>query len=185
MKELWQACRLLSNPKRLSLLRRTYALKEVGLGVNEATDRFELGQSAISQYFKQLLEVGLVRRERGGRLVGYYADWSKASASIGEIAQMLYDRFAAGGADTRFSAAFAVFGNAFRLRAIRHVAKRDWVSKEELAQVFKKPIRFITRDLEPAVKAGLLDLDSGDDLGRYRYLPPADPIAQHVVALRG
>ena len=74
MKELWQVCRLLSNPKRLSLLRRTYALKEVGLGVNEATDRFELGQSAISQYFKQLLEVGLVRRERGGRLVGYYAD---------------------------------------------------------------------------------------------------------------
>ena len=59
------------------------------------------------------------------------------------------------------------------------------MSKEELAQVFKKPIRFITRDLEPAVKAGLLVLDSEDDLGSYRYLPPPDPIAQRVVALRG
>ena len=181
MKELWELCRKLSNPERLELLRKTYAMKKIGMGVNEAVENTGLGQSAVSQYFKQLLELGIVRRERGGRLVGYYADWSNAPSGIAEIAKMLFARFSNGVRDVGFLDDFAVFGNAFRLRAIRYIAANGPQSKLQLAEKYDKQIRFITRDLEPAVKGGVLDLDSEDQLGVYTYIPSRDPIARRVV----
>lgn len=185
MKELWEVCRKLSNPERLDLLRRAYVRRDSGIGVNEGAEESKLGQPTVSEYFKQLMELGLLRRERGGRLVGYYPDWSTATEAIAVIAEMLYERFAAGSNDTGFSNAFEVFGNAFRLRVIRYVAKYGSCSKESLAGVFNKPIRLLTRDLEPAVKGGVLALDPDETGGVYRYIPPSDSIAWRVVELQG
>lgn len=183
MKELWELCRKLSNPERLGLLRKIYALRGEGLSVNQITDGMGIGQSATSQYLKQLLDLGLVRRERSGRFVGYYADSSMASMDIREIASMLYERFANPACDLSFAEAFGILGNAFRLRAIAYIAKGGDGRKESLAKKYGKAIRFITRDLEPAVKSGLLELDSEDDSGCYRFVAPADAVVMRIIDL--
>lgn len=184
MKELWEVCRKLSNPERLELLRRAYARREDGIGVSEATEDSQLGQPTVSEYFRQLSELGLLRRERGGRLVAYYPDWASAPEAIAIIGGMLYDRFSSGSRDAGFVSAFSVFGNAFRLKVIRYVAKYGSCTRPSLAGVFNKSIRSLTRDLEPAVKGGLLALDFDDGEGAYRYIPPADAIAWRVVELQ-
>lgn len=186
MKELWELCRKLHNPRRLELLRRIYtSYHNGGLGVNEATDTGILGQSASSLYLKHLEELGLVRRERGGRFVGYYSDWSRASSSIGEIAAMFHERFNAerGKAQLSLLVPLGVLGNAFRLRAVHRIYVSQRLSKERLADYYGKEVRIITRDLDPAVKAGLISVDSDDDDGVYEPVQQRDAIIKRIIEL--
>ncbi len=180
MKELWEFCRKLNNPERLGLLKRIYRLKASGSTVNEAVEESGLGQSATSQYLKQLHELGLLRRERGGRLVGYYADSSEATAKIAEIACMMYRRFQKADCDMSFVSILGVMGNAARARMVAYIAQGGNGDKIALAEKYNKPTRIITRDLEPACDCGLLRLGHDDT---YVYQPPPDPIAQRIVEL--
>lgn len=183
MKETWEFCRKLGNPERIELLRLVYARKDAGITVGEAVDCSKLGQPSVSAYFHQLLDLGLLRRERGGRIVAYYPERANTDSSYAEIIKMLYERFSSGSRDTGFIPAFRVFGNALRLRIIRYVARYEVCTKESLSSVFGKSIRSLSRDLEPAVRGGVLVPEFFDGSDAYRYLPPSDSIAWRVVNL--
>lgn len=173
----------MSNPLRLELFRRTCVKKHLGIGVNEAVDDSDLGQSAVSQYFKQMLELGILRRTRAGRGVAYEVECSAASAAVAEIVGILYRQYSNGSKSVDFVDDFNVFGNAFRLRAIKYIAQHGPVSKESLAEKFDREVRLITRDLEPAVKGGILSVDSDDADGLYTYIPPRSAVSRKVVEL--
>lgn len=180
MKEVWEFCRKLNNPERLGLLKRIYRLRAAGSTVNEAVEESVLGQSATSQYLKQLHELGLLRRQRSGCHVEYYADSSDAPSKIAEIACMMYKRFQKENCDMSFTSILGVMGNAARARMISYIAQGGNGEKFSLSEKYDKPIRIITRDLEPACDCGLLMI-SQEDI--YVYQSPTDPIAQRIVEL--
>jgi len=184
---VWNLCRKLDNPKRHELLIRLYRdyrdPQNDGFDVTEAEDKSELNQSATSEYLKQLEELGLVRRERGGRHVVYFPDYSKALPAIREIASMLRYRHLKGDGDRSYAFVFPAMKNAFRARVIHHLACGGDGSVAALCDRYGKKPRFLMRDLDPAVKCGLLDLTSQDSDGTYLYAPPEDPIGQRIVEL--
>lgn len=184
---LCEMCRKLNNAKRFDFLLRLYRdaqkMEFAGFNVGEAEDLSALNQSATSEYLKQLADLGLVRRERHGRLVHYYPDFSSASACVGEIAGLMRARFLSGSSDLAFTEVFFALASGFRAGVVRHVASGGDGRVVALGVRYGKRACEILRLLKPAVDGLLLELDSEDANGTYRYIPPEDEIARRIVEL--
>ena len=184
---LCEMCRKLSNPKRFDFLVRLYKdrreMEFAGLNVGDAQDGSELLQPATSQYLRQLADLGLVRRQRHGRLVHYYPDFSSASPCVKEIARMMKNRLLSGSKDFSYTEVFSVLASAFRSAVVRYIAAGGEGRVATLGAFHGKRPSEIIRLLEPAVTGLLLELDSEDEDGTYRYIPPEDAIARRIVEL--
>jgi len=184
---LCELCKKLNNPKRMEFLVRLYndgrPLDQAGFNVGTAEDKSELNLSATSVYLKQLAMLGLIRRERNGRIVNYVPEVCSASSCVREIAEMMRARWRANPTDTSFVPIFRVMMGPFRAKVVRQIAAVGPRTVEDLAAQFDKKTADLIRELEWAVKGGLLELDSQDSEGTYRYVVPADQIARRIVEL--
>ena len=184
---LCEMCRKLSNPKRFDFLVRLYKdrqeMRFAGFNVGDAQDGSGLLQPATSQYLRQLADLGLVRRRRHGRLVHYYPDFSAASPCVKEVANMMRVRLLSGSKDSSYTEVFPVLASAFRSVVVRYIAAGGDGSVVSLGLIHGKRPSEIIRLLEPAVTRLLLELDSEDENGTYRYIPPEDEIARRIVEL--
>ncbi len=185
--DLCEMCRKLSNPKRFDFLVRLYKdrreMEFAGLNVGDAQDGSELLQPATSQYLRQLADLGLVRRQRHGRLVHYYPDLSSASPCVKEVAGLMRARLLSGSKDSSYTEVFPALTSTFRSAVVRYIAAGGDGRVEALAALYGKRPSEIIRLLEPAVTGLLLELDSEDENGTYRYIPPEDAIARRIVEL--
>lgn len=184
---LCEMCRKLNNPKRLEFLLRLYSdpqeMAFSGFNVGDAVDESELNQPATSEYLRQLADLGLVRRERNGRLVHYYPDFSAASFPVKEIAMLMRKRLLSGSTDLSYQEVFPVLMSAYRSLVVRYVAAGGDGRVAALSTRFGKRSYEILRLLQPAVDGLMLELDSEDENGIYRYIPPEDEIARRIVEL--
>lgn len=185
---LCEMCRKLSNPKRFDFLVRLYKderpLEFAGFNVSGALDGAEVNWSATSVYLKGLADLGLVRRERAGRLVNYSPDFSLAKACVAEIASLMRDRMRSNPDDLSFVPIFRVMMGSRRSNVVRHIAGGGSGRISDLRERFGF-IRLsdLERDLKFATDARILDLDSQDPGGTYSYITPADPIARRIIEL--
>jgi len=184
---LCEMCRKLNNPQRRAFLVRLYndgrSLDLAGFNVGEAVDKSDLNQPATSEYLRQLSDLGLIRRERHGRTVSYIPDPSGAAPWVREVAEMMRERWKADPENEAFVPVFRVMMGPFRSRIVRLLAAGGCGGVEALAERFEKKSSDLIRELEWAVKGGILDLNSEDADGVYEYRTPADPIARRIIEL--
>jgi len=183
MKQLHDLCKLLNNPRRLDLLVRIYVERRDGLNVGLAVEDAGLKQPSTSAYLRQLEDIGVIRRERSGRFVNYYANARSARDEISVVADMIMERVRRNPDDRGFAAHFAVLMNPFRLRVLHCLCGKGSASRTSLCEKFDKEPRILTRDLKPAVAGGLLALDEDDNGGTYRYLPPDESVTRRIIEL--
>ena len=185
---LCEMCKLLNNPKRFDFLVRLYRddrpMDLAGLNVTGASDGAKVNLSATSEYLKGLAEIGLIRRERAGRLVNYTPDFSLAKPCVGEIARMMRERIRKDPNNLGFVPVFRAMMGSRRSRIVRHIASGGCGHIPYLIRQFEfLQLCDLIRDLKAAVEAHILDLDSQDSDGTYAYITPADPIARRIVEL--
>ena len=184
MKEVWELCKKLNNPVRMKLLVEIYAKRpDAGVNVGFAMDESKLIASTASEHLSALASLGLIRRCRSGRFVNYYPEISGDYPHIAQIGQLIRERVLENPGDLLFTKVFPAMMNAFRARAVAFIAKSNGVTLLDLAEKYDKEMRLITRDLKPAVEAGLISVSAEGADGVYRYNPPSDPIAQRIVEL--
>lgn len=180
-------CKLLKNPKRMDLLVRLYrdslSLTDSCLNVGNAQDGSGLFLAATSSYLRQLADIGLVRRERSGRLVNYYPDFSRAAVEVQGIAALIMRRLQKEGGDLSFVPVFRVMMGATRARIVRYIASGGDGCIECLSEKFQLQTGDLRHYLKFAVEGGMLFCDCDDPDGIYHYIVPADPIARRIVEL--
>lgn len=184
---LCELCRKLNNPQRMALLVRLYKdcrpLDMSGFNVGEAVDKSNVNHSATSLYLKHLAVLGLVRRERHGRIVTYIPEIVSPNPHVREIAGMIRGRWRNDPSDEAFVPIFRVMMGSFRSRVVRMLAAGGCGEVESLCECFEKKPNELLCDLDWAVRGGVLDLTSQDSTGVYRYRTPADPIARRIIEL--
>ena len=185
---LCEMCRKLGNPKRFDFLARLYRderpMEFAGFNVSGAVDGAKVNWSATSVYLKGLADLGLIRRERAGRLVNYSPDFSLAQPCVAEIARLMRERLMGDPNDMSFVPIFRAMMGSRRSQIVRHLAAGGCGRIDYLRERFNVlRLSDLERDLRFAIDAHILDLDSQDPDGTYTYITPADPIARRVVEL--
>ena len=180
-------CKLLNNPKRMDFLVRLYrdslSMKDSCLNVGNAQDGSGLFLAATSSYLRQLAGIGLVRRERNGRLVNYYPDFSQAAEEVQEIASLIMHRLRKEDGNLSFMPVFRVMMGAIRARIVRYIASGGDGGVEHLSERFHLCSGDLRHYLKFAEEGGMLVCDSDDPDGVYHYITPADAIARRIVEL--
>ena len=177
-------CRLLANPLRLEMLARVRSAAD-GMNVGVLADELSLsgiGQSGVSQYLKQLAATGVIRRVRAGRYVNYVEadapDPAVRMAAEAVVRRMKDSR------DRDFAYVFDVMANPFRARVVADVAKAGAISAVEICERLEHQIKYLKRDIQCAVDAGILSVDDSDSAAAtYRYVAPSDPLAALIISL--
>jgi len=180
MKYLWDMCKLLNNPRRLDLLVRIYSVANDGLNVGLAVEGSGLQQPSTSAYLRQLEAIGLIRRERSGHFVNYYANTKAARDEVSVVGDMIIERVRKNPKDRAFAAHFDILMNAFRVRVLHHLWKGGDGSPIALCEKFDREMRLLTRDLKLVVDSGLLAVELD---GTYRYCPPDEPVTCRIIEL--
>ena len=184
MADLCNLCKLLANPLRLEMLVRVHLAAD-GVNVGVLADELSqsgIGQSGVSQYLKQLDAAGVVRRVRAGRYVNYVRSNAR-SQRVREAVSAIVQRMKAGGGRD-FAYIFSVMMNPFRARAVAAVAKAGAVSAVEICERLEHQSKYLRRDLQCAVDAGILSVDDSDtQTAVYRYVKPSDPLVARLVDL--
>lgn len=180
---LCDMCKKLSNPKRFDFMVRLYRDVVDGFCVKNAQDGSGLYLPATSTYLRQLHDLGLVRRERTGKFVNYYPDFSRAVYPVKEIAGLIVDRLRNGSGDLSFSPIFRVMMSPTLASAVRMVAANGALAADALAERFGMRVGDLRTYLKPAAEGGVMYCDSDDPDGLFRYVTPADPIARRIVEL--
>lgn len=177
-------CKLLANPFRLEMLRRVHASPDglnVGVLVSDL-DRAGIGQSGVSQYLKQLASIGVIRRVRAGRYVNYIASKSPCRA-VQVATEAIVSRLQTEG-DADFVRYLPVLMNPFRAKVVAAVAKAGRIPALEICEKLEHNPKYLKRDLQEAVDAGLLITDdSAVTLAEYGYAEPSDPVARLLISL--
>ena len=180
-----ELCKLLNNPLRLKMLMRVYASRDgvnVGILVDEMLNE-GLNQSGVSQYLKQLEHLGVIRRERAGRYVNYYADCTNCDSQVAEAVRRIVDRVRANG-DLDFTRFFGVLMNPFRAAVITYLAAGNAGDPAAICTAFGHQRRYLRRDLQVALDEGLLAVDDTSEfLGVYSYVKPSDKFVAALVRL--
>ena len=180
-------CKRLNNPNRMDFLVRLYRdsldLRKSCLNVGNAQDGSKLYMAATSAYLRQLADLGIVRRERSGRLVNYYPDFSQASPEVAEIAELIMRRLRLESGDLSFTPIFRVMMGSIRSRVVRSIASGGDGRVEAIAERFSLRVCDVRADLRLAEEGGVLVCSSDDPDGVYSYITPADPIARRIVEL--
>lgn len=175
--------KLLNNPLRVELLARIHTSRD-GVNVSILADEMEqrgLGVSGVSQYLKQLEAFRVIRRERAGRYVNYIPTLQGADPKIAEAVELIVKN---PGKRKSFEPIFAALMNPFRARVVAAIAAAGEISGEEICEKTNHQMKYLKRDLQEAVDAGLIDPnDSDPQAAVYRYLPPTDQIARRLVEL--
>ena len=184
MLEICNMCKLLSNPLRLEMLARVYSAAD-GVNVGVLADELSqsgIGQSGVSQYLKQLASLGVIRRIRSGRYVNYIRHEAPDPAvrkAIEAIASRMKKN-----RNRNFAYVFGVMMNPFRARVVVDVAKAGAIPAVEICERLEHQVKYLKRDLQCAVDAGLLDVDDSDVKDAvYRYVAPSDPLVALIVSL--
>ena len=100
-----------------------------------------------------------------------------------EVAGLMRARLLSGSKDSSYTEVFPALTSTFRSAVVRYIAAGGDGRVEALAALYGKRPSEIIRLLEPAVTGLLLELDSEDENGTYRYIPPEDEIARRIVEL--
>ena len=177
-----ELCKLLNNPLKLEMLLRVYSAKDgvnVGVLADEMSPR-GLVLSAVSQYLKQLESLGAVRRVRAGRYVNYFPN-DAASADIRSVIATIAARK---GNCRTLAPYFAALMNPFRAKVVAALRKAGKISGVEICERTEHQLRYLKRDLQAAVDAGLVWADDSEpSLAVYRFCEPTDPVARLLVSL--
>ena len=185
MVELCEMCKLLNNGLRLEILARVFGAKD-GINVGYLADDMQncgLGLSGVSQYLKQLERLGVIRRVRAGRYVNYVADMRKANPQVRTAVEAIVPA-ARKGKGERLLPVFGALMNPFRAGVVAAVAKAGAISAGEICEKTEHQMKYLKRDLQAAVDAGLLTPDDSDtELAAYHFVEPADPIVRLLVSL--
>ena len=180
MKKVWDLCKVLENEHRKTLLAEIYKSLDGGCNVGYLVDRMQgkLEAPAVTQYLKQLEQLGLLRRERSGKYVNYYDDLREASHEIREVARMIRHQMREKGAyeDHRM---FRALMNAFRARVCHYLLNGGDGERGAICDRFSHISKYLSRDLEPAVESGLLT----EYVEAYELTPPDDPIVRRIIEL--
>ena len=180
-----ELCKLLNNPLRLKMLTRVYASRDgvnVGILVDEMLNE-GLNQSGVSQYLKQLEHLGVIRRERAGRYVNYYADCTNCDSRVAEAVRLIIGRVRSNG-EMSFTRFFGVLMNPFRAAVITYLAAGNAGDPVSICTAFGHQRKYLRRDLQMALDEGLLAVDdSSEILGVYSYVKPADALVATLVRL--
>ena len=118
MNRIWDLCKLLNNPKKLRIIGLIYLAGKSGIAVKELAVEMseeELGKSGISQYLKQLAQLGVVRRERKGKTAVYFYDTYRARDEVEEVMELICKRLKDGGG-MEFLPTFRTLMNPFRAK---------------------------------------------------------------------
>ena len=186
MASIPELCKLLHNPLRLRMLVSIYSSADGGANVGVLVDELShagLNQSGVSQYLKQLKQIGVIRRERAGRYVNYCVDRVSCGADVAEVVQQIVGRIKENG-DMDFIRFFGVLMNPFRAAVIADLAAGSSGVPDEICARFKHIKKYLRRDLQIALDEGLLTVDdSSESFGVYSYVKPADPIVARLVEL--
>ena len=180
MKKVWDLCKVLENPHRMTLLSEIYKSMEGGGNVGWLVERMrgKLEAPAVTQYLKQIEWLGLLRRERCGRYVNYYDDMREASANVREVALLIRSEIRASGSyDDK--GMFRALMNAFRARVCHYLLNGGNGDKHEICERFRHIGKYLARDLQPAVESGLLT----EYVESYELQIPTDPIVRRVIEL--
>ena len=184
MVELCNLCKLLSNPLRLEMLGRV-CLAADGVNVGVLADDLSLsgiGQSGVSQYLKQLASTGVVRRVRAGRYVNYVR-CDPPGPAVRKAVEAIVQRMKKS-RDRDFAYIFNVMMNPFRARVLAAVAKAGAIPATEICERLEHQIKYLKRDLQCAVDAGILSVDDSDSqLAVYRYVEPSDALVEQIVLI--
>lgn len=78
-----QSFSALSQPARLEAYRLLIKAGEAGLMAGEISDRLDVRQNTMSANLSVLLQAGLVRNERHGRSIRYFADFEAMRGLLG------------------------------------------------------------------------------------------------------
>ena len=178
MVEIYELCKVFSNPLRLELLAHIYQYKE-GCNFGFLVDKMlksKLCASGVSQYLRELVRLGIVHRHRDGCYTNYHADLSHASKPIAEITALVVSRLGKN-KNRDFLRAFQALRNPFRTNVIRMLAQTGPLAAESICAKTKHQSIHLHRDLKPALDAKLIvetHLTQMEII--YHYTQPTDPI---------
>ena len=180
MKKVWDLCKVLENPHRMTLLSEIYKSMEGGGNVGWLVERMrgKLEAPAVTQYLKQIELLGLLRRERCGRYVNYYDDMREAAANVREVAALIRSVIRASGFYDD-QGMFRALMNAFRARVCHYLLNGGNGDKHEICERFRHIGKYLARDLQPAIESGLLT----EYVESYELQIPTDPIVRRVIEL--
>jgi len=180
MKHVWDLCKVLENEHRMMLLAEIYKSRDGGCNVGYLADRMlgKLEFPAVSQYLKQLESLGLLRRERCGKYVNYLDDMREAEDGVRQVARMIRAEIKEKGMYDDHNM-FRALMNAFRAKVCRYLMEGGNGEKSVICDKFKHFSKYLVRDLQPAVEAGLLS----EYVEAYELMLPADPIVRRIVEL--
>lgn len=185
MNALCEMCKVLSNGFRLEIFMRIFQAKD-GLNVGCLADDFHLkglGVSGVSQYLKQLERLRIVRRVRAGRYVNYEANWHQAHPKVRAIIEMIVCESLK---ESRLNLLpiFKALMNPFRAQVVAAVAKAGSISAMEICEKTEHQMKYLKRDLQTAVEAGLLEVDDSDSAAaNYCYAQPSNAVVQRLISL--
>ena len=180
MKKVWDLCKVLENGHRKALLAEIYKSHDGGCNVGFLVDRMHgrLEAPAVTQYLKQLEQLGLLRRERSGKFVNYYDDMREAGNDVREVARLIRREMRQSGAYDD-QGMFRALMNAFRARVCHYLLNGGDGERGEICDRFCHVSKYLSRDLQPAVESGLLT----EYVEAYELTPPDDPIVRRIIEL--
>ena len=185
MVELCEMCKLLNNKLKLEILVRVFESRE-GINVGYLADDMQnsgLGLSGVSQYLKQLERLGVVRRIRAGRYVNYEMDMRRADPKVRTAVEAIIAAVRKGKSATLLPV-FGALMNPFRAGVVAAVAKAGAIPSEEICAKTEHQMKYLKRDLQAAVDAGLLDPDDSDtEHAIYHFVEPDDATVRLLVSL--
>ena len=180
MKKVWDLCKVLENGHRKTLLAEIYKSHDGGCNVGFLVDRMQgkLEAPAVTQYLKQLEQLGLLRRERSGKFVNYYDDMREAGNDVREVARLIRREMRQSGAYDDHGM-FRALMNAFRARVCHYLLNGGDGERGEICDRFSHVSKYLARDLQPAVESGLLT----EYVEAYELTLPDDPIVRRIIEL--
>jgi len=115
--------------------------------------------------------------------VNYIADTSHATPAVAEAISAISERICRSD-DRDWTGVFAALMNPFRAMVVSQIAKAGSISAEEICEKTNHQARYLKRDLQEAVDAGLISPD-GDEVifATYHYLNPKDSLVRLLVSL--
>lgn len=177
-----ELCKVLNNPLKFEMLLRIHSAKDgvnVGVLADEMLSR-GLVMSGVSQYLKQLESIGVIRRSRAGRYVNYFPDLRNAAQDVRAVVEALVARK---GDYEALLPYFAALMNPFRAKVVAAVCKAGAIPAVEICEKTEHQLRYLKRDLQAAVDAGLLWADDSEpSMAVYHFDKPTDPIAELLVS---
>jgi len=175
--------KLLHNPLRLEMLRRVYASRD-GMNVGVLVDEMmpgDIKQSCVSQYLMQLAKASVIVRRRAGRYANYYADNALASARVRAAVYTTVSELEKT-PDLDFSRFFGVMMNPFRAAVICAISKYGAMDAAAICERFDHQVKYVKRDLQVAVDAGILAIDDSDS-PTYRFVEPSVRVFSKLISL--